>query len=156
MAMAGHCRVLLLDEPTAGMTAAESLAAAELLREVHTDYRLPVLIVEHDMAFIRAVADRVTVLARGLAAGRRNRGRGRERPRGGGRVRRSRPLMRLEATDLRSGYGTVPVLHGVSLTVSSGEIVALVGRNGAGKTTLVKTVLGVLRSTGGVSAPRRC
>ncbi len=65
MAMAGPCRVLLLDEPTAGMTAAESLAAAELLREVHTDYRLPVLIVEHDMAFIRAVADRVTVLARG-------------------------------------------------------------------------------------------
>ena len=65
MAMAGRCRVLLLDEPTAGMTAAESLAAAELLREVHTDYRLPVLIVEHDMAFIRAVADRVTVLARG-------------------------------------------------------------------------------------------
>lgn len=58
--------------------------------------------------------------------------------------------MRLEATDLRSGYGAVPVLHGVSLTVSSGEIVALVGRNGAGKTTLVKTVLGVLRSTGGV------
>ena len=65
MAMAGRCRVLLLDEPTAGMTAAESLAAAELLREVHTEYRLPVLIVEHDMAFIRAVADRVTVLARG-------------------------------------------------------------------------------------------
>ncbi len=65
MAMAGRCRVLLLDEPTAGMTAAESLAAAELLREVHADYRLPVLIVEHDMAFIRAVADRVTVLARG-------------------------------------------------------------------------------------------
>lgn len=57
--------------------------------------------------------------------------------------------MRLEVTDLRSGYGTVPVLHGVSLTVSSGEIVALVGRNGAGKTTLVKTVLGVLRATGG-------
>lgn len=65
MAMAGNCRVLLLDEPTAGMTVSESLAAAELLREVHTDYRLPVLIVEHDMAFIRAVADRVTVLARG-------------------------------------------------------------------------------------------
>ena len=57
--------------------------------------------------------------------------------------------MRLEVTGLRSGYGTVPVLHGVSLTVSSGEIVALVGRNGAGKTTLVKTVLGVLRATGG-------
>ena len=57
--------------------------------------------------------------------------------------------MRLEAANLRSGYGAVPVLHGVSFTVASGEIVALVGRNGAGKTTLVKTVLGVLRATGG-------
>ncbi len=58
-------------------------------------------------------------------------------------------MTRLEAADLRSGYGTVPVLHGVSLAVSSGEIVAVVGRNGAGKTTLVKTLLGVLRASGG-------
>lgn len=65
MAMAGNCRVLLLDEPTAGMTVAESLDAAELLRQLHSEFNLPILIVEHDMAFIRAVADRVTVLARG-------------------------------------------------------------------------------------------
>ena len=65
MALAGTCRVLLLDEPTAGMTAAESIRAAALLRELHTRFSLPILIVEHDMAFIRAVADRVTVLARG-------------------------------------------------------------------------------------------
>ena len=65
MALAGTCRVLLLDEPTAGMTAAESVRAATLLRELHTRFSLPILIVEHDMAFIRAVADRVTVLARG-------------------------------------------------------------------------------------------
>ena len=65
MAVAGDCRLLLLDEPTAGMTVAESLEAAALLRELHRAHRLPILIVEHDMAFIRAVADRVTVLARG-------------------------------------------------------------------------------------------
>jgi len=65
MAMAGTCRVLLLDEPTAGMTVAESLEAAELLRDLHTTHNLPIVIVEHDMAFIRAVADRVTVLAQG-------------------------------------------------------------------------------------------
>ena len=57
--------------------------------------------------------------------------------------------MRLEAHDLRSGHGSVPVLHGVSFCVSGGEIVALVGRNGAGKTTLVKTVVGLLRTTHG-------
>lgn len=65
MAMSGDCRLLLLDEPTAGLTAPESRYAAELLREVHRRYRLPVVIVEHDMAFIKSVADRVTVLARG-------------------------------------------------------------------------------------------
>lgn len=65
MALAGTCRLLLLDEPTAGMTAAESLEAAALLRGVHAELNLPIVIVEHDMAFIRAVADRVTVLARG-------------------------------------------------------------------------------------------
>ena len=65
MALAGECRLLLLDEPTAGMTVAESLEAAALLRELHRRHRLPIVIVEHDMAFIRAVADRVTVLARG-------------------------------------------------------------------------------------------
>ena len=65
MALAGTCRMLLLDEPTAGMTAAESTRAAALLRELHNRFSLPILIVEHDMAFIRAVADRVTVLARG-------------------------------------------------------------------------------------------
>ena len=65
MALAGTCRMLLLDEPTAGMTAAESTRAASLLRELHKRFSLPILIVEHDMAFIRAVADRVTVLARG-------------------------------------------------------------------------------------------
>ncbi len=65
MAVAGDCGLLLLDEPTAGMTVAESLEAAALLRELHRSHRLPIVIVEHDMAFIRAVADRVTVLARG-------------------------------------------------------------------------------------------
>lgn len=57
--------------------------------------------------------------------------------------------MRLEAVDLCSGYGSLPVLHGVSLTVDAGEIVAVVGRNGAGKTTLAKTLMGVLRTTRG-------
>ena len=65
MAMAGECRLLLLDEPTAGMTAAESRHAAALLRDLHATLDLPIIIVEHDMAFIRAVAGRVTVLARG-------------------------------------------------------------------------------------------
>jgi branched-chain amino acid transport system ATP-binding protein len=55
----------------------------------------------------------------------------------------------LEVTDLRSGYGPIPVLHGVSLSVAAGEIVAIVGPNGAGKSTLMKTIFGLLPTAGG-------
>ncbi len=55
----------------------------------------------------------------------------------------------LEASDLVSGYGRKQVLHGVSLSVEAGEIVALIGHNGAGKTTLLKTLFGLLPPRGG-------
>src|SRR5271156_5640747 len=57
------------------------------------------------------------------------------------------PLLRLEG--LRAGYGHVEVLHGVSLSVPEGQIVAIVGPNGAGKTTLMSAVMGLLPRRGG-------
>jgi branched-chain amino acid transport system ATP-binding protein len=50
----------------------------------------------------------------------------------------------LEIADLHAGYGEALVLHGVTLTVGVGEMVALVGANGAGKTTLLKTISGLV------------
>lgn len=55
----------------------------------------------------------------------------------------------LEVDGLRSSYGRIEALHGVSLAVNRGEIVALVGGNGAGKTTLLRAVSGVQGLTGG-------
>jgi branched-chain amino acid transport system ATP-binding protein len=57
------------------------------------------------------------------------------------------PLLQLDG--LRAGYGHVEVLHGVSLAVPSGKMVALVGPNGAGKTTLMGAVMGLLPRRGG-------
>jgi branched-chain amino acid transport system ATP-binding protein len=54
----------------------------------------------------------------------------------------------LEVEGLGAGYGEAPVLFDVSLTVSRGEIVALVGNNGAGKTTLLRAVSRVIAATG--------
>jgi len=49
----------------------------------------------------------------------------------------------LEVRNLDAGYGRVPVLRGVSLTVPAGKIVALLGANGAGKTTLMRAICGL-------------
>jgi branched-chain amino acid transport system ATP-binding protein len=55
----------------------------------------------------------------------------------------------LELAGLFSGYGRVPVLHDVSLSVAPGEIVLVLGANGAGKSTLLRTAAGFLRPTQG-------
>jgi branched-chain amino acid transport system ATP-binding protein len=56
----------------------------------------------------------------------------------------------LDVDGLNTFYGSSHVLQGVSLRVSSGEIVALLGRNGAGKTTLMRSVVGLTRARSGV------
>jgi branched-chain amino acid transport system ATP-binding protein len=55
----------------------------------------------------------------------------------------------LRVRNLEAGYGKLRVLKGISLHVSPGEIVIIIGANGAGKTTLLKTVSGVLKPRAG-------
>ena len=56
----------------------------------------------------------------------------------------------LVVDDVFSGYGKSQVLHGVSLYVNEGEIVALIGANGAGKSTLLKTISGLVQAQSGI------
>ncbi len=55
----------------------------------------------------------------------------------------------LEVKELSSGYGAVPVLRDVTLSVAKGTITAVLGANGAGKTTLLRTLTGLVKPTGG-------
>ncbi|WUV03758.1 ABC transporter ATP-binding protein [Actinoallomurus sp. NBC_01490] len=63
--------------------------------------------------------------------------------------RRGRRSAVLELSDLEVSYGGVQALHGLSLTVGEGEIVALLGNNGAGKTTTLSAVSGLVRPDAG-------
>jgi branched-chain amino acid transport system ATP-binding protein len=57
----------------------------------------------------------------------------------------------LELDGVAAQYGPIVALHGISLTVAEGEVVALLGANGAGKTTTLRAVSGTVRRTGRIA-----
>ena len=61
----------------------------------------------------------------------------------------TRPAPSLRADSITAGYGGVPVIRDVSISVGPGEIVAVIGPNGAGKSTLLKSLVGILRVSSG-------
>jgi branched-chain amino acid transport system ATP-binding protein len=71
-ALAAEPTLLLLDEPTAGMTQGEAAALMALLRNLVTQLKLTILLIEHNMRVVMGVSDRVTVLDHGekIAEGR--------------------------------------------------------------------------------------
>jgi len=55
----------------------------------------------------------------------------------------------LELRDVQAGYGSIQILHGVSLHVNAGEVVSVIGPNGAGKSTTFKVIMGFIEHLGG-------
>ncbi len=56
----------------------------------------------------------------------------------------------LKISDLHAFYGKSHILRGINLTVGKGEIIALLGRNGVGRSTLVKSIMGLVPTTGSI------
>ena len=65
MALALNPRLLLLDEPTAGMGDQETYNITRLIRQLHQDHKLSIVLIEHDMRVVFHLADRIMVLAEG-------------------------------------------------------------------------------------------
>ena len=166
LALACAPRVLLLDEPLAGLAAAERERVAQLIKRIASD--LPVLLVEHDIDRVFALADRVTVMNDGkvLFDGNAADARGSQAVREiyigsgtaalaatarGSAERAAAPaLLTLEAVDVF--YGKSHIIKEVALSVHEHEIVALLGRNGAGKSTLLKAIIGTVPPANGTIA----
>ena len=172
LALAGNPRLLLMDEPTAGMAPAERIALMQLTRRLAQERRMAVLFTEHSMDVVFGQADRIAVMVRGelLAEGapeaiREDEGVQRaylgsgfdadenescsglsgkgEGPKTLG-LSEVTPVPLLQVQNLHAWYGGAHILHGVSLAVAPGEVLALMGRNGAGKSTTLKAVAGLL------------
>jgi len=160
IALGSKPHVLLLDEPLAGLAAAERERVSNLIKTIAVN--IPVLIVEHDIDRVLGFSRRVTVMNQGevLMTGTpeevRNDRRVQEvytgtgKPPATGRAANSakeKYVLRFE--NVNAFYGKSHILNDATFDVRDGEIVALLGRNGAGKSTLLKTLCGLVKPASG-------
>ena len=169
MALAASPQLLVLDEPCAGLNPAETGRMLEVLRGLPADCAL--MLVEHDLQVVFALADRIAVLDQGhllacdtpeqishnpqVRAAYLGAAKGLEAASHQVAVRASAsvatgPVLEparislLQVRKVQAGYGGAPVLQGINLCIAAGEAWALLGRNGSGRSTLAKVLAGQL------------
>jgi branched-chain amino acid transport system ATP-binding protein len=164
-ALASKPRLLMLDEPAAGMNAAERADLVQKIATICTS-GVTVLLVEHDINLVMGISDRVNVLDHGQLIASGTVAEVRHDPNviaaylGPERDGETACAVRTKADDaggedtlvvenLVTFYGSIQALHGVSLRVPKGEVVAVLGANGAGKSTLLHTIGGILKPSAG-------
>ena len=152
--------ILLMDEPAAGLNETEAEHLRQAVQMIRARFGCGILVIEHNMALIMGLCDRVQVLEEGrtLALGtpaevardpevrRAYLGAALAQPAASqaaaGAATKPRPLLEIEGLEV--SYGAINALKGVTLIVGEGEFVSVVGPNGAGKSTLLLTVMGLV------------
>ena len=139
-ALATEPRLLLLDEVMAGLRPTETDRMVAIFKALNRETGLTILLIEHVMRAVMALASRVLVLDHGTAIAVWHAGSHRARSCGRAILSRRGDGMMLRAENLDVFYGDVQALDGVTLEIEEGAIVAIVGANGAGKTTLIRAL----------------
>jgi len=170
-ALAMNPKVLVLDEPTASLDVPGTQNVIGTLETLKRQYGLTIVLIEHRLAEVRRLADRVLVMDEGRIAAQGRFGEvlgshnilrqyGLRRPTAetltdwtqllepnGHHAADQKPLLHLQ--DLSAGYEGQAIIHDVNLKMFQGEFVALVGDNGTGKSTLALAAAGLLKPLAG-------
>ena len=130
-ALATGMKLLLLDEPAAGMNPTETEDLLNCINTIRDRFGIAILLIEHDMSLVMNVCQRIQVLdyGRTIAAGT--------------------PDEIANNPQVISAYLAIEAVKDISFTVNAGEIVSLIGANGAGKTTTLHTITGLVPAKSG-------
>ncbi|RWC31508.1 ABC transporter ATP-binding protein [Mesorhizobium sp.] len=169
-------KLLIADEPTTALDVVLQAQILDLLRDLVAESRMGLLLISHDLAVVTEMADRITILRHGevMEAGDTARTLSeqlhpytrqlaqasmhvpaRSRPHG---IETGRPLLQVEGatrdypgrlTSLFKRAPTIRAVDDVSLSMTPGQSVALVGRSGCGKSTLARMILALDRPSSG-------
>ncbi len=166
-ALAMQPKVLVLDEPTASLDVPGTRSVVKALEELRQKFGLTLVLMEHRLAEVRNLADRVLVLDQGQVVARGEFDQvlgdhqllqryGLRRPTeepmaawkdllspNGHHAEGAQPLVKVQ--NVSAGYRGRAVVEQVDLDIYPGEFIALVGDNGAGKSTLALTIAGLLK-----------
>ena len=155
-ALALQPNILVLDEPTSQLDPQSAEEVLQALVRLNREQGLTIILAEHRLERVLPFADRLVVVEGGRiewderrmkgSRGAEEQGREKKGERREGYAPRTTLLT---VNNLRFAYDGKPVLQDVSLTVDTGEAVAVMGRNGAGKSTLLKCVVGLLAAERG-------
>ena len=155
-ALATNPKLLLLDEPAAGMNPSETAELMENIVKIRDTFGIAIMLIEHDMSLVMNICEGICVLnfgkviAKGTAEEIQNNDAVIEAYLGKqdkGENYMAEPM--LSVYNINVWYGAIHAIKDISFNVNEGEIVALIGANGAGKSTTLKTVSGLLRSKTG-------
>jgi len=161
-AMAMSCRpdVIVLDEPTTALDVTTQIEVLALLRDLIREFGTAGLYITHDLAVVAQIAHRIMVLRHGkmvevgaaqqvleepttpYATALVNERREAEHIALPEPPKNVNPVLEINGVD--AGYGDVPVVKGINLSIARGETFAIVGESGSGKSSMARVVVGLL------------
>lgn len=158
MAMICQPDLIVFDEPTTALDVTTQIEVLAAIREIVRENNVAAIYISHDLAIVAQMADRIKVLRHGreveeaptrmmLADPREEYTKSLWAVRQHERIASPPPTATtplLDVRDIRAGYGSTPVLHGVGLEVYRSRTVAIVGESGSGKSTLARVITGIL------------
>ena len=153
--LAADAHVLLLDEPTAGVHSERINQLLDRIQRLAEDHNRTVIMIEHNRDVMAQISDHVYRLEAGRivpldAPQEQPNITEKKAKRHQPRLHRPATAPVLELNDTHAAYQQKEILHGISLTVHAGEIVALLGENGSGKSTSLKVIEGLLSPSQGI------